>query len=251
MAAHELNRTAQQEIDLVGQYVQLYDYHKKMARYHSQGYQSMVGRRLKAQAPTSDTKAVIAGRKITHWPLDLSYPEISGLRNLEVQRGINELILKRTYDLVESQKKRARNLIQITGTAEIKLNRSGLLSIYFTNYAFAKGAARGLTLADSLTVDLDTGKIYGLKDFFQEEKHGIQRLNRYIQQQIKAKNIRLTTDFCTIHREQQFYLTHQGIVIFFQTYAYTPYYYGIPQFTIPYQDVIDLMIAEGPLPRLI
>ncbi len=251
MVENERNSVTHQEIDLVEQYGKLYDYHKKMAGYHNQSYQFIVGNKLKAQSPKSDTAAIIAVKRIVQWPLDLNYPEISGLKNSEIERSINELILKKTYDLVEDQKKRFKNLIQVRGTYEVKLNKSGLLSIYFTNYAFWKGAAHGLTLTDSLTVDLDTGKVYGLEDFFQEESHYIQQISKLIKQQIKARKIQLITDFQTIHKDQQFYLTPQGVVIYFQTYAYTPYYYGIPQFTIPYRGLMDLMLTEGPLPRLL
>ncbi|MTI57042.1 DUF3298 and DUF4163 domain-containing protein [Geosporobacter ferrireducens] len=250
MTEHEQKEVVQQGIDLIGEYGQLYDYHKKMARYHNQNYQAMAGKRLKVRSPKSDTMAAITRKKIGRWPLDLSYPEIGGLKDLEIQKSINELILKKSYDLVENQKKRSRNFMQIRGAYEVKLNKRGLLSIYFTNYVFSKGTARGLTLADSLTVDLDTGKVYNLKDFFQEGSNYIQRLSIRIKHQIRVGKIQLITDFHTIHSDQQFYLTNQGIVIYFQTYAYTPYYYGIPQFTILYRDMIDLMIADGPLPRL-
>lgn len=248
---NRLDKEMHQEAGIAGKNISLYDYHKKMAEYHYKHYQSMAGRRLKARSPKSNTIAALTGKRILHWPLNLSYFEISGLKDPEIERCINELILKKTYDLVEAQKKRSKNLVQIIGNYDVKLNRGGLLSIYFQNYSIGKGEARGLILADSLTVDMDTGKIYGLKDLFQEESPYIQRLNTYIKQQIKIKKIQLITDFHTIHRDQQFYLIPQAIGIYFQTYAYTPYDYGIPQFMIPYNSLTDFILVEGPLPRLL
>ncbi|MEW9123395.1 MAG: DUF3298 and DUF4163 domain-containing protein [Thermotaleaceae bacterium] len=235
----------------IARYQQLYDYHKGMADYHYKSYEAVLHSRVKGREIQEDSRAVVLEKKISQGPLKLSFPQIIGLKNSLVEQKINELLKEKSYGLIEKQKKENQNLVEILGEYQVKLNKKGLLSIYFTNYAIWEKAAHGLTLADSLTVDLDTGQVYELNDFFKPNSDYISRINQMIKQQIQDRNIPLITDFKTIAPEQSFFLNDQGIVIYFQLYKYTPYYLGIPQFIIPYKLTVDLMAPAGPLVRLV
>ncbi|MPN33586.1 hypothetical protein SDC9_181075 [bioreactor metagenome] len=43
---------------------------------------------------------------------------------------------------------------------------------------------------------------------------------------------------------QEFYLTTKELVVFYQLYEYTPYVYGFLKFSIPYEQIADLLEPE-------
>jgi hypothetical protein len=57
----------------------------------------------------------------------------------------------------------------------------------------------------------------------------------------------LISEYKGIPENQPFYLTPTNIVLFYPLYQYTPYYYGIPKFEIPYNQINSLINPNGPL----
>ena len=57
----------------------------------------------------------------------------------------------------------------------------------------------------------------------------------------------MLTPFATISPDQTYYLTPDGIVVYFQSGEYTPEYYGSPEFLIPFSDITDLLAPQSPL----
>src|SRR5690625_3178384 len=82
-------------------------------------------------------------------------PEIVGHWNPYVERDINWHMYETIINLARQQyvEQDAEQFSEMISTFEIKTNERNILSITFSNYAYADGFAHGLTLMDALTFD--------------------------------------------------------------------------------------------------
>lgn len=122
----------------------------------------------------------------------------------------------------------------------ITYNETGMLSLYFDQYEFS-GGAHGNTIRNSQTWNLQTGHRICLGQLFyrpdyketliaqiiaQIEEQMASGINYYFDDYIQ--NVAYNFNPCN------FYLTPNGVVIYFQQYEIAPYASGIPEFIIPY-----------------
>lgn len=197
----------------------------------------------------SDATAAIKEQSIENQCTNVKYPQVQGLKNESVQNQINELIKRQVFSMIPGE---GCDVYQeIVGNYRITLNEKGILSIRFEVYTFRKHAANGLTVVRSLTVNLENGKVYQLHDLFKINSDYKIVITKMIQQQIKERDLPLIREFRGITDYQDFYLTENSLVIYFQEIQYTPHYVGIPEFAIPYSQIRNLISEEGPIARLI
>lgn len=123
----------------------------------------------------------------------------------------------------------------------VTYNQSYILSLYYDQYIFT-GGAHGNTVRYSNTWNLKTDSILMLKDFFPfnpgYKADIITAINTYIAKEKAAGRSdyfdeykqNVTDEF----NENNFYITPEGIVVYFQQYQIAPYSSGIPQFLIPF-----------------
>lgn len=143
---------------------------------------------------------------------------------------------------------------KFTGDYTVKLNKRGTLSIIIEIYSFTKGEERGTTIRKTINVSLKDARVYYLNDLFSRKirkSKYIGILNEIIKNQIKSKGIKLTEEFESISIDQDYYLTENFLVIYFQMYEYTPFEYGFPEFEIDFEDIIDIINSKGPIGRLL
>lgn len=182
--------------------------------------------------------------------LDVYYPIVSGIKDKEVQRKINNIILTAVNELINEQGYYTNPQTSITGTYEIKLNERNLLSVSIINYAYS-GGAHGLTIVKSLNIDTQTGQVYELEDLFKAGSNYVEKLSDIISVQIQQRDMTLLGEFKGIKPDQDFYLTDKALVIYFQLYEITPYVAGFPAFPISVYDIEDIIDENGPLGRLL
>ncbi|MFZ5646341.1 MAG: DUF3298 domain-containing protein [Bacillota bacterium] len=204
---------------------------------------------------TEGISAQIVEKKIEQNGIDIVYPQVTGLPDEDVQEKVNRAVEERVYALIAAQRvwpdSAGLKISEMTGTYKIEANKNGILSVRLENYIFPEHAAHGLTMVKSVTVDLETGKVYTLRDLFLRGTDYIIVLNQMIRQQFKERDIPMINGFRGITVNQDYYLTPKNLVIYFQTYEYTPYYVGIPEFEIPYRTIINYIDPEGPIGRLL
>jgi hypothetical protein len=186
--------------------------------------------------------------------MDIVYPQVAGLPDQAAQERINRLIEEQVYRLIARQKQWPESagltIAEMKGTYTIEANKNGVLSVRFENYTFPENAAHGLTMVNSITLDLATAKVYTLRDLFQPGTGYIMTLDKMIAQQFKERDIPMINEFKGITINQDYYLTGDALVIYFQAYEYTPGYVGIPEFEIPYRKIINIINEQGPIGKL-
>jgi hypothetical protein len=182
----------------------------------------------------------------------ISYPYVSNAENSEVKAQINNSIIAKVDDLFRNSimLPEKLNFEEIAEFYKVPLNEKGLLSILFGLYTYT-GGAHGSTVYNSLTIDLESGRIYEFSDLFNSKMNFTAFLNELIIKEIKQKQIPLINEFKGIEYNQQFYLTPVGLVIYYQIYEYTPYAHGLFEIIVPYSDISNILSPLSPIHKLI
>lgn len=181
-------------------------------------------------------------------------PEVIGHWNVKVQHKINERIDRTIDHLIEQQyiEQNAEAFEEMIGTYELKANERNVLSVTLQNYAYAYRHAHGLTLMESLTLDVLTGKTYELADFFKSNSNFLEVLTKLVNEQIKARNIPiLDGEKVKVTSKQPYYVADQLLVLYYPLYAITPYSFGFPLFPIPVYQLESLLREDTPLARML
>lgn len=127
----------------------------------------------------------------------------------------------------------------------VAYNRECLLSTFTDIYKYT-GGAHGSTERISTLWNLSLGKNLNLSDLFiypnQYESYITDIIINYIEEDIKAGNDIYFEDYKTnvVDRfnPMNFYISEDGIVIYFQQYDIAPYSSGILTFLIPFEEGI-------------
>lgn len=194
-------------------------------------------------------EAQIIDRKIENQCIDITYPQVYGLKDKEVENIINDLITKQVNRQIPREG--CAVYANIFGKYEVNLNNNGVLSLNLQFYTIRKQAANGLNVQKSINVDLSTGRNYQLYELFRRNSNYRMTINKMIQEQIKNKDLHLIKEFTGITDFEDYYLTNNALVIYFQELEYTIHAEGIPEFTIPYAKIRNLVDEEGLLKNLI
>ncbi|MBP7332948.1 MAG: DUF3298 domain-containing protein [Firmicutes bacterium] len=198
---------------------------------------------------SKDLTAVITDIQIKNECTDVVYPRVSGLPDDAVEDKINRLIQERVLAMIP--KEGCGVYQEIKGVYEVTLNDRGILSLKFNVYSIRIHAANGIDEQRSLTVNLETGKEYRLYDLFKRNSDYKTVISNIIRKQIEERNIPLIKEFSGIDDFENYYLTENALVIYFQEIEFTPHYVGIPEFPIPYSQIKNLIRVDGPIARFI
>jgi hypothetical protein len=183
----------------------------------------------------------------------LSYPIVTNKVNKEIKFRINQTIIDEVSRLFKNSVLLPEQVdfTDVLGTNEIKLNENGLLSILFSIYTYVYHAAHGITIYSSLTFDTRSGEVIKFSDLFTTRINYIPILSEIAKRYIKENDIMLINEYKGIEPSQEFYLTSNELVLFYQVYAYTPYAYGLLQIPIPYTQILSLLGPASPIQRLL
>ncbi|MCH3963671.1 MAG: DUF3298 and DUF4163 domain-containing protein [Clostridium sp.] len=200
-----------------------------------------------------DVPVNLSEQKLMPEEFSISYPVIENASNGENISKINEAIIDQVSRLFKSQVlvDGVTDFNQVLGTYEVRLNKSNLLSILFAMYTYVNRAAHGFTKYSSLTIDAKTGHIYSFNELFNQSTDYAAVLNEIAYRYIKDNNITLINEYNGITKDQEYYLTPDSLVIYYQVYEYTPYSYGLFKIEIPYDKIKDIINPSGPIARLI
>ncbi|MCM3077613.1 DUF3298 and DUF4163 domain-containing protein [Brevibacillus invocatus] len=187
-------------------------------------------------------------RTITRPHTRIYYPQLTGLSNQQAEQQINKSLLQTVNGLIHEQERvQIQGNTQIQGSYEIKTNERGIFSVTMSNFAYTPPMAHPMTFLGSLTADVQTGKIYNLRELFKPGSDYVRILSENIKKQIQQRQIPTLNPFTTISPEQDFYVADKSLVIYFQLYELSPYYVGFPMFPISVYDIGAIVADNSPL----
>ncbi|MFD2614845.1 PdaC/SigV domain-containing protein [Paenibacillus gansuensis] len=184
--------------------------------------------------------------------LSVYYPVISGYAVADIQNKINaflkqeadkhiaagskemDQVVKGNNQLLAENPKADVRQPRLEGRFTVTYNEKGKLSMY-VDYHIYTGGAHGLTARFPYTFDLLTGDLISLKNAAGNDDY-VSIINRHIKEQIKSRGLELITPFHTIEANREYFLSHNGVTIYFTQYEYTSYANGMPAFIVPYSE---------------
>lgn len=175
-----------------------------------------------------------------------TYPRVIHLESKSLQNKINLIIRETAYDAIPDYDP-GTSIIEAQSGYTTPLNMKGILSLRFQNYFYPEMAAHGVTGVSSVTLNLNTGQVYRFRDLFRPGADYQAVLNRIIQAQIIARQIPMLKPFGGVGPDEEYYLTPDSLVIYYQPYVYTPGAFGVLEFSIPYAQIRDLINPRGPI----
>ncbi|TSB44810.1 DUF3298 and DUF4163 domain-containing protein [Alkalicoccobacillus porphyridii] len=196
---------------------------------------------------TTMLPASIITRHMLSPRLDIFYPEISGLSSLVVQHQLNQAVNVQVHDMIkESGYADPPRQTTLTGGYELKNNQRDILSLMNRLYYFS-GGAHGMTIQETLTMNITTGEIYQLGDLFKPGVYYTQTLNKIIEEQIKQRQLDLLNPFTGITATQKWYIADKSLVLYFDLYELQAYVYGFTYFPISVYELQPIILDDGPL----
>lgn len=192
-------------------------------------------------------------QKLMPEKFSISYPFVPNSDNSNIAAAINKSIINEVNELFKEQVLRpeAVDFNEVLGTYEIMVNQKGILSVLFSMYTYVNRAAHGFTAYSSLTVNAETGEVYNFEDLFNPKLNYIPVINELAQQYIRDKDIQFIEEYKGVTANQQFYLTPDSLVLYYQVYEYTPYAYGLFRIEIPYTKIANMLSPLSPIAKLI
>lgn len=181
--------------------------------------------------------------------ISMYYPYIFGLEKSSIEKLINYEITTLLYELI-SELRRPDLVTYITGSYAIKTNEKNVLSLTLTGLGDFRGA-HPITIVKAITIDVETGRVYELKDLFKPDSNYLEVLSEMINEQIQEREIPLLGEFKGVRADNDYYIADKGLVVYFQQYEIAPYYVGLPYFLIPIYDLNELIPEDGLLNRMI
>ena len=158
-------------------------------------------------------------------------------------KSINSLSMRLKGRSISRDTRKIPN--ELSGYYEIKTNERGVLSFSLYNESYANNA-HGWTLQNSLTFDVQTGKLYTLQDLFVHGVDYVKSVSEIIGQQIRDRRIPLQSEFKGIRPNQDFYIADKALIVYFQLEEITAYVYGFQYFPISVYEIQNI-INEQPL----
>jgi len=191
-------------------------------------------------------------QKLAPEKFTIEYPFISNDKNDKILSKINTNIIDEVSKLFKNQVLLPEQVDfeEVLGTYEVKVNKNDILSILFIMYNYVNKAAHGVTDYLSLTVNTKTGQVYSFNDLFNPKINYVPIVNEIAKQYIKDNNIQLINEYNGITPNQQYYLTENKLVLYYQPYEYTPGYYGIFEIGIPYSKIKNLITPLSHISKL-
>lgn len=159
----------------------------------------------------------------------------------KIEKGSEEY--KKSYEADSNKDNTIKYQYEAIYNYKIAYNKNNILSIPLTMYEFT-GGAHGLTNIKSFNYDLVKEKELKLEDLFKANSNYKEVINNHIKEEIskQPENYFQGQDgFSSIKDNQDFYISDEGIVIYFSLYDIAPYSSGIPMFTITWDEIIDYL----------
>lgn len=166
---------------------------------------------------------------------DLSYPQVSGLKNKKAQDKINQTFTnhaKKAYKAYVKTHKKDKSYEYIT-KYKVKYNQDGKLSILLNNYIY-EGGAHGMNVVTSYNFKVSSGKQVKISDIL-TSKQKYTKVQQYAYKYMSTHDgfyVDKQSDV-PVNKNSQFYYSKDGIYLIFQEYDVAPYSAGTPSVKIP------------------
>ncbi|WIV17610.1 WG repeat-containing protein [Paenibacillus polygoni] len=174
------------------------------------------------------------------------YPVIEGMPDAISEQRVNirmkQLAEVKKVPLNEEKEE------TFTGDYEVIYYKKDLVVIELNGYHYTIGAAHGLPTKIHALIHLVTGRIFMLRDLFKAGADYVKVLSKRIRKIITddpAYSYVFSESYQGIKPNQPFYVSDNALHLYFAPYEIGPYAAGFPAFTIPFDEIKELIYKEG------
>ncbi|MHB1153167.1 MAG: DUF3298 and DUF4163 domain-containing protein [Eubacteriales bacterium] len=161
-------------------------------------------------------------------------------RNKHYASGKFYQMAVKQYNEAESQDFPFHNF-DFVQTFETVYCKNQLISLFYDIYDYT-GGAHGFTVRHGDTWDMKKGTIISLESLFDRDYDYMANILLYITEEAKHRQITETTNYfddldeniIKYFNQNNYYLTDEGLAVFYPLYTIAPYSEGIQVFVIPY-----------------
>jgi|LSQX01.3.fsa_nt_gb hypothetical protein len=178
------------------------------------------------------------------------YPELAGIADLTVQKGINTLLRDEFLMDREASHKEDDLYVETTDVSFSSERNKDLLIVTKHGYYYPIGAAHGQPSMKDYHINLRTGKLYSLSDLFKKDVNYEDKLAEIVRGKMaemvdESGESMLYDDIERIDSSNYFIVKKDALVIYFQPYEIAAYAVGFPEFSIGYDLLDGLIDTEG------
>lgn len=172
------------------------------------------------------------------------FPQLQGMKNKEAEKKVNEVLRTQSQIIpVPPDKQLDYNY---TGDFSVQFHKKNLLILELNGYNYPFGAAHGMPTQIMVPIDIDSGKIYTLKDLFKPNSDYVKVLSDLVAKQIQENPDNYFPDaFTSIKPDQPFYVSRDSLFLYFEPYEIAPYAAGFPTFDIPFKQIASIIDKKG------
>lgn len=174
------------------------------------------------------------------------YPVIEGMPDVISEQRVN-IRMKQLAEvkkvLLNKEKEET-----FTGDYDVIYYKKDLVVIELNGYHYTIGAAHGLPTKIHALIHLVTGRIFMLRDLFKAGADYVKELSKRIRKIITddpAYSYVFSESYQGIKPNQPFYVSDNALHLYFAPYEIGPYVAGFPTFTIPFDEIKELIYKEG------
>lgn len=167
----------------------------------------------------------------------IKYPQLKNLKNSITQTKINKILDK---NFTEYKNAKCSDFVNNESYQEetefkTKLQKENILSIYYFNSGYVKGAAHPSNVISAYNFNTKTGTLLSLKDIFKTNTNFRNKIKALIVKDLNKNNLPV---YAADKNEYEFYLTNNSLVIInlFDNHAFQSY-----ETIINYKDIRDMI----------
>jgi hypothetical protein len=179
------------------------------------------------------------------------YPVLGDMADMKKEPEVNRKLMEMWTDISTlSVKPDAVLDHHYEGGFSVVYSKKNLLVIMESGYDYPFGAAHGMPVMNHVHIDARTGEFYELEDLFLDDSGYEDILSEIVGEQIadmtaQDPDIYWTDSYDGIRRDQQFYITDEGLNLYFQPYEIAPYAAGFPTFMVTFEEISDIIDKKG------
>lgn len=182
--------------------------------------------------------------------MQIKLPTFSLLEESEALSAINNSLYEASFRLLNTHSVDREtgfgnwDAVDYYSQATQTFENGEIVSFKMDQYLYAYHSAHGAHLFLGFVYDLNTSKVLKLNELFAFDDGFKDTVDEMMRAIIIAEDIPVfnLNNFTGVDENTQFYLTEEFLVLVFQEYEFTPYYYGFLGFEIPLLELSDFII---------
>lgn len=185
----------------------------------------------------------------------LEYPILSGLDDESIENRLNQLILEEMVIPYEGEFTDGEDSTELNNGADIStftsffiMNRQkDLFLIDQILHSYYLGAAHGSSYRNTVYIDRRKAVVYTLDDLFKKDSDVYAYLSEAVSAQMveTMEEVGYWEDHVTVTPDTGFVIAEEGLILYFGEYEIASYAAGLPEFLIPYTDLMGYINTEG------